>query len=624
MGSNLAPGVEIIERSFSQRIESGALTKFATLGMFSKGPVNEATKINSPAELEEIFGAPDDSNYQYFFPVSTMLEQAPVELVRVEESTKKCAAFTVGVSGSAGLQTPETTIDVGAYPLTYDSLYTPDDDLVTQIDLVTLDMQDTITVAAVGPGTYYNNISVAFVNSADYALLQEMQLSLAEALTPAEVQAVGQTTYATAVSGSGGLDSALAMELIDPSNSYDVDEELLDAYLSFENGPNSATQFGIYEFEGSSLVGSYLVSVDPTEKDQFAKTIFANRVVADSSINIDVFVGSSKTTADAVTPPTLPRTALSGASVLSQNAATLTDEFYQQLNENFYSKEEIEFTALIDLDFPLAIKQRMDQISQVRKDCVALLNVPADRMINISTGTKTSNQTTLVKNWTDSDLKINSSYSALYANYFQVYDFFNDENRWVPCTGHIANRLAFTFENFEPWYAVAGLERGVISGVLKVAFNPNDAQRKVLYPARINPVVDFRGEGVVIWGQKTLLSVASSLDRLNVRNLLIYIERALERFSRNTLFKQNDEFTRAEWRANAGPFLNSIVQRRGLLDYKVVCDESNNPPEVVARNEFQAYVLVRPTPVAEFIKIIVADVGGNLTFDEVLAGGGIA
>jgi phage tail sheath protein FI len=380
------------------------------------------------------------------------------------------------------------------------------------------------------------------------------------------------------------------------------------------------SQFAVYEYYAGVFQTAYLVSVDPESKDRYGKTAFANRVISETSENIVVFVGGSKAAATSVAPQSFPRTNLAGATALSATAAVLEDELYEQLNLNFYSKEDVQIIALVDLDFPLSIKQRMDQICNVRKDCVALLNVPSDRMINIETGQKTNNQTGLVKAWAETTMNIDSSYSALYANYFKVYDPYNDTERWIPCTGYVAERLAFTFNNFEPWNAVAGLERGVVSGVLKVAYNPNPDQQKVLYPARINPIVAFRGEGIVIWGQKTLESEPIATDRLNVRELLIYIAREVEAFSRTTLFKQNDAFTRASWRANVGPFLNGILQRRGIEEYVISCDEKNNPETVVARNEFQAFIIVRPTTVAEFVKITIADVGGSLTLDEALLG----
>jgi len=616
--ANLAPGVEIIERSFSQRIEAGDLTSFATLGLFSKGPVNEVVTVTSTEQLNDVFGTPDDTSYKYYFPVAKILDEAPVQLVRIEDSEKNCASITVAISAGELGTIIENPIQVKAYPLSYDSIFTPDDDSITQVEYDS-NVSDTILVAAVGPGTYYENINVSIINYEDYGYLQDLQLSLAEANTPSEVQAVGAATYSLAVSGVG-MTLGLAEELIDPDNSYDVDGELLETYLSFENGPSASDEFMIYEFENQTLISPYLVSVDSTKKDSQAKSLFANRVVEEGSVNIRVFVSTSKTAAAGVTVNTIPKTALAGADALSTSIATLTDECYTQLNENFSSKEEIAFTAFVDLDFPLAVKQRMDEIAQVRKDVIALLNVESSRMINLNSGQKTKNQTTLVKTWVEDTLNINSSYSGVYANYFQVYDQFADELRWIPYTGHVANRMAFTFNNYEPWFAVAGLERGIISGVQKVAYNPNDKQRKVIYPARINPIVDFRGDGIVIYGQKTLQSFASNTDRLNVRNLLIYLAKALESYSRTTLFKQNDEFSRAEWRAQVGPFLNSVLQRRGVLEYKVICSEENNPPEVVARNEFQAYVIVRPTPVAEFIKVVIADVGGALTISEVLSG----
>jgi hypothetical protein len=616
MAANLAPGVEIFERSFGVQVNAGQNVSFATLGLFSKGPINEVVQVNSLDQLVQEFGRPNDTSYKFFFPIASILDQAPVQLVRVEKSETKCAGLTMAISGSTtyALSTP---VSAYAYPLSYDSLFTTDD--LGNIQINTTGYQDTVTFNAVGPGTYYNTIQVAAVTMSDYEYLRDLQLSLAEARNPTEEQAAGQAAYTLAVSGVG-MTLALAQELINPSSSYDVDKELLKAYLFFENGPSASDEFAIYEFENITLVNAYLVSVNPDKKDAFGQGMFANRVVEDGSTNIRVFVGTSELTAAAVTPHTLPRTALSGAGALSTSLTGLDDELYLQLNNNFTSKQDIGFTAFVDLDFSTAIKQRMDAICKNRMDVVALLNIPAEKMISISSSQKVSNATTLIKGYVDNDLNINSSYSAVYANYFRIYDAYNDKFRWIPCTGHVANRMAYTFNNFEPWYAIAGLERGIIDGVDKVAYNPTEDQIKVLYPARVNAIVNFRGEGVVIWGQKTLLSSATSLNRLNVRNLLIYIETAVEKVSRNTVFKQNDSFSRSEWRSSVNPFIDSILARRGVLEYMTVCDDTNNPPEVVARNEFQCYVIIRPTPVAEFIKVVVADVGGTMTLEEAVNG----
>jgi hypothetical protein len=616
--ANLAPGVEVFERSFSQRLEVTNQATFATLGLFRKGPVNERITLNNVEDLNAVFGTPDDVTYPFYFPVAKILDTAPVHLVRIEESTINCAGLTVGISGGV-TNAWATPVQVLAYPLSYQTLFQPDDDLVTQIEF-TGGETETITFCAVGPGPAYEAVSIVIVNNTDYPILQDLRTELADAITPAEKQAIGQAAYNLALSGSGGMALSLADDLIDPSDSYSVNDNLLETYLAFDNGPSNDSEFVLHEFEASALINSYLVSTDPESKDQFAKSNFVNKVVRELSANIRVFVSTSKLTAGNVTPQSIGKTALAGADALSEDLNGLTDEIYLNLNDNFTSKEDILFSAFVDIDFDLPVKQRMDEIANTRKDCIALLNVPSDRMINLVTEQKTRQTTTLVKDWVADDLNINSSYSAIYAQYFQVYDPFADENRWIPCTGHVAERMAFTFNNFEPWFAFAGLERGIVSGVLKVAYNPTDAQRKVLYPNRINPIVDFRGEGIVIFGQKTLQSFASSTDRINVRNLFIHIGREVATFSRVILFQPNDDLTRNLWLSQVQPFMASIQARRGVFDFRLICDTSNNPETVVARNEFVAFIMVKPTTTAEFIKIVIADVGGNLSFDEVLGG----
>lgn len=613
--SNQAPEISFVERPFSQRIEPGSATIFATIGMFSKGPVNERVQINSPTELKDTFGTPSDYNYQYFLPISTILDVAPCYVVRVEESTKYCAGSTVAVSGGNTVKNA-TPVQVQYYPLSYDTLFTG---VTPPIDLTGL--TDSISILAVGPGTLYNNIGYSIITAADYNQLQTLALDISEAQTPSALQTVGQTAYNLAVSGSG-ITFDLIEDLIDPSNSYKVDTELLQTYLQFDFGPQGTTQFAFYEFSNDTLLNYWLVSVDPEEKDQFSKVMFANTVIGDSSDNLKVFVGNSKLTASAVTPKSVGKTYLSGASALSTSAATLTDELYEQLANNYSSKEEVpNITAFVDLDFPLAIKQKMDSIASTRAETVALLNVPADKMINLTSGIKVSNQTTKVKNWADNDMNIASSYSALYANYFEVYDSFNDEYRWVPCTGHVANRMAFTIINYEAFFAIAGFERGILpSGIRRVAYNPSEEQRRIIYPARINPVVDFRGEGIVIFGQKTLQSFASNSDRLNIRMLFNMIKKDVGQFSKSVLFTQNDALTRAQWRAQVSPYLTNLIARRGIDEFRLVCDETNNTDATIARNEFHGYIIVRPVNSIEFVKLVLADVGGTLTIDEVLAG----
>ena len=643
MAENTKAGVEIIERSFSQRIEQSSITSFMTMGAFSKGPVNEAIKLESRRSLVDIFGAPSEFNYQYFFPIATMLDATnSVWVVRVEDKEVKCPGITVGealVSISGSYVHPNGSVGVGE---TVKITNTPKTDLypLNYLDLATnantgsvsapslsgglyseSEITNQINVFAVGPGPLYNNIGFAMLNKADYDLLQDLQAELAETFEPDELLALGQTTYDLAVSGSG-VTLEIIEDIIDPNNNYRINVAALNQYLSFEYGPTSDDQFAFYEFSNGNLIGNWVVSTDRDGKDSLGQSIFVNNVIANGSNNLVVLAGVNETTSKDVVVRSVSQTLLPGGDALTEDMGQLEGEFVVQLNNNYGSSLGVQGNAIVDLDFPTSVKQRIDAICQSRKNCIGLLNTPRSTLL---VGAQKTNKTTkLIKDYVNTTLNIDSSYSAFYPNYFEVFDEFNEKKRWVPCTGHIANRMAFTFDNFDPWWAFAGFERGIIpSGVLRVAYAPSDEQQKVLYTNRCNPIVDFSTEGVIIMGQKTLQSTASNTDRINVRNLYIKIARDVARFSNFVLFAPNDELTRAQWRTQVNNYLNGIFQRRGILEYKVVCDDKNNPAEVVARNEFVGWLLIRPTPAAEFVKITIADVGGNLSFDEVINGGGL-
>jgi hypothetical protein len=644
MAENTKAGVEIIERSFSQRIEQSSITSFMTVGAYSKGPVNEAIRVESRKQLIDVFGAPDDINYKYFFPVATMLDATnSVWIARVEGGEVRCPGITVGeaqlaISGSfvhpdGAVEANDTvkitnTPQTALYPLTYGSLQevsagTANVPALSGGFYDESEISNQISVFAVGPGTLYNNVGFAMLNRSDYDLLQDLQAELSETFSEEDLLTLGQTTYNTASSG-GGVTLEIVEDIIDPSNNYKINVATLNQYLSFEYGPSSDDQFAFYEYQNGNLIANWIVSVDRDGKDTLGQNIFINNVVENGSNNLRVLAGTAENTAKDIVVRSVAETALPGGDALTTDLGDLTDDFIIQLNNNYGSSLGIQGNAIIDLDFPTPVKQRIDTICQSRKNCIGILAPTADTMINLSTNQKTTKPTKLIKEYVNGTLKINSSYSAIYANFFEVYDEFNDKKRWIPCTGHIANRMAFTFDNFDPWWAFAGFERGIIpSGVLRVAYTPSDEQQKVLYTNRINPIVDFSTEGVVIMGQKTLQATASNTDRLNVRNLYIKIARDIARFSNFVLFAPNDELTRAQWRTQVNNYLNGIFQRRGILEYKVVCDDSNNPAEVVARNEFVGWLLIRPTPAAEFVKITIADVGGTLSFDEVIQGGGV-
>ena len=215
-------------------------------------------------------------------------------------------------------------------------------------------------------------------------------------------------------------------------------------------------------------------------------------------------------------------------------------------------------------------------------------------------------------------MTVHDTYSAVYGNLKYRFDKYNDVNRWVPLSGDIAGLYAETDINNDPWFAPAGLNRGIIRNVIKLAFNPNKATRDSLYVNSINPVITVVGEGTgIVFGQKTATSVASAADRVNVRRLLITIEKALATSLRPFLFEPNDTETRDRIKGLINPYLSEIRSRRGLFDFLVVCDSTNNTSFIIDQNQLVVDVYVKPTKTAEFIQVNVIVTNTGTDFSEI-------
>ena len=198
-----------------------------------------------------------------------------------------------------------------------------------------------------------------------------------------------------------------------------------------------------------------------------------------------------------------------------------------------------------------------------------------------------------------------------------MYDRFNDVYRYVPLNGDVAGLVAQTEQVAEAFFSPGGFNRGQIKGAVKLPFVPTQSQRDTLYKARINPVVTFPGQGTVLFGDKTGLSKPSAFDRINVRRLFIILEKAIATAAKFQLFEFNDEFTRAQFKNLVEPFLRDIQGKRGLTDFKVVADETNNTGEVIDRNEFVADIFVKPARAINFITLNFIAVRTGVAFTEV-------
>lgn len=212
----------------------------------------------------------------------------------------------------------------------------------------------------------------------------------------------------------------------------------------------------------------------------------------------------------------------------------------------------------------------------------------------------------------------NSSYAMLDSGYKYAYDKYEDVYRYVPLNGDIAGLAVRSDELRDAWFSPAGYNRGGLKNVVKLAFNPKQAERDLLYQSDINPVVTFPGQGTILFGDKTLLGKPSAFDRLNVRRLFIVLEKAISTAAKFTLFEFNDSFTRSQFKNLVEPFLRDIQGRKGITDFKVVCDDTNNTGEVIDRNEFVGDIYIKPSRSINFIQLNFVAVRSGVEFSEIV------
>jgi phage tail sheath protein FI len=256
----------------------------------------------------------------------------------------------------------------------------------------------------------------------------------------------------------------------------------------------------------------------------------------------------------------------------------------------------------------------INNICETRLDCVAFIS-PEDTVSGDIIIGSTSTQVDAIVAYRDA--LPSTSYAVLDSGYKYQYDRYNDVYRYVPLNGDIAGLCARTDFTNDPWFSPGGLNRGQIKNVVRLAFSPNKTQRDTLYKKGVNPVVTFPGEGTVLFGDKTLLAKPSAFDRINVRRLFIVMEKAIATAAKFQLFEFNDGFTRAQFKNLVEPFLRDVQGRRGITDFVVKCDESNNTGEVIDRNEFVADIFVKPNRSINFITLNFVAARSAINFSEI-------
>jgi phage tail sheath protein FI len=281
----------------------------------------------------------------------------------------------------------------------------------------------------------------------------------------------------------------------------------------------------------------------------------------------------------------------------------------------FKNAEEVDVSLILGGQSGQTVALHLiNNIAEYRKDCIAVLSPPSAAAVNNSgySGAEVDSMTTF------RNLLPSTSYATMDSGWKLQYDKYRDVYLYVPCNGDVAGTMVRTDIDRDPWWSPAGYNRGQIKNVIRMAYNPGKADRDQLYKKGINPIVTFPGEGTVLFGDKTMLTKPSAFDRINVRRLFIVLEKAIATASKYTLFEFNDAFTRAQFKAMVEPFLRDVQGRRGITDFRVVCDDTNNTPEVIDRNEFIGDIYIKPARSINFIQLNFVAVRTGVDFTEVV------
>jgi len=431
-----------------------------------------------------------------------------------------------------------------------------------------------------------------------------------------QIAIVGRDTYNGVRAGTAAATLGISATLYD-----DIDQEVDSAFSDdkqFLIVVKAAKQSNInnnpvpYE-----VVETMLVSSDPTAIDDTGANIFVENYVNANSEYIRVATTAAFKNKSYKNKYQENYTNLGGG--VRGQGDVIADGDIIEAYELYSDPEYIDVNIFIDAGKSTTVKQSIQTICEGRADAVGVLDVPKSLVVNNKGNEATDCRDYRLGTHTTYNLNENSSYIATYTNWLNVYDKWNSKHRWIPASGHVAGIYANTDEVSEPWFAPAGLNRAILGSVRKLAWNPVKGERDVLYKNGMNPIVSFPGQGKVIWGQKNMLDKNSAFNRINVRRLFIIIGKSVSTALKYFLFEPNDTFTRLAIINMIDPFLRDVVARRGIFDYLIVCDERNNTPERVDRNELWCDIYIKPTRTAEFIVLNLIATKTGASFTELVA-----
>jgi len=556
MAFQISPGVNVSEVDATTVVPSVQQTAGAFAGTFQWGPADKVRQIDSELTLVSTFGKPDAASATDFFTAANFLSYGNnLNIVRSVGNLANNA--TDGSGGTIQIKNEDV------YETTY---------------LLTDNSNSYGPFVGRYPGLLGNSLTVhVCANTSTFSTWSYRSYF---------TSAPSTSEFATSV---GGTDDEMHIVVVDADGLFTGSAGAILETYGFVSAASDATINGVTNFYKQVILNNskYVYAMSPID------------------------YGTTNATWDrAAAGRSFARPATNIATNLSTGTSVAPTDGNIQVSYDFFTnKESIDISLVLTSGHSVTVQQYViDNIAVGRADCVAFISPRYSDVVNQS-----GSETTNIAGWLTS-LARSSSYVMADSGWKYQFDKYHNTYRWIPLNGDIAGLCVYTDSVRDPWFSPAGFNRGAIKNAVKLAWNPSKSFRDTLYAAGVNPVVSFPGQGTVLFGDKTLLAKPSAFDRINVRRLFITLEKSIAQAAKFSMFELNDEFTRAQFIALVAPFLRDVQGRRGITDFRVVCDSTNNTQQVVDSNQFVGDIYIKPARSVNFIQLNFVAVGTGVDF----------
>lgn len=588
---SLSPAVVVREFDLTGIVPNVGTVTGVFVGNYRWGPVDEPTFVSDEANLVSTFATPDTNNAVDFHTAASFVKYSD-QLINIRAVTSAAknsfdSAATGGVSSGVGQAADRTA-----------RLVKNEQDFENNRSAFDSDGHSFIGKY---PGALGNSLQIQLC-SFDTGDSAFTGWSLRNQFD----QAPGTSNY---LSGKNGTNDEVHVAVIDQDGLFSGTKgEVLETfpYLSLARNAKNADGSTNYIADVLNNQSNYVWLVDAANIDSDYRVAGAGTDAADSGDDFALI-----STAQGIKTISLVNGTNSGSLTTSEYASGFDlVEDVDAYQVDFLIAPPVTATNGANTTADTIITDLNSIAATTRKDCVVVASPPKASVINTNTPVDDTIEF--------ANLLPSSSYIFLDNNYLRVFDKYNDQFIDIPANGATAGLMAQSDEQTAPWFSPAGLRRGQYFGAVDIAHSPVKSDRDRLYRANVNPIANIPGAGITLFGDKTMLRRPSAFDRINVRRLFLTLERAIAAAAKNVLFEFNDEFTRAEFVNLVEPFLREVKGRRGITDFRVVCDETNNTPEIIDRNEFIATIFIKPARSINFITLNFVAVRTGVDFEEVV------